>query len=141
MRARLSIRSLRGPCSEAGTCLIAPPCPTCIRVDKKQFTSHGQHLSDVPDQLTPVRPRDAYAQKSNRKDPHPGPPEEKEVMIHNVSVQATRKPSMEYRESEASPKRSAERRSAGLLFQEPPRTTRSLHATDSHALPSVRAPS
>ena len=63
----------------------------------------------------------------------------KEVKIQGVSVRATRNPKPPPRLPEVFLSRWAERSFRGLLFQEPPRSTR--QPPDSHALPSVGAPS
>ena len=68
-------------------------------------------------------------------------PRGKEVKIQGVSVRATRKPASPYRPPAVYPPRLAERRNLGSLPQEPPRSTRKLQSSDSHALPSVGAPS
>ena len=68
-------------------------------------------------------------------------PRGKEVKIQGVSVRATRKPASTNRLPVVLLLRPAERRSPGRPLQEPPRSTRRLQSSDSHALPSVGVPS
>src|SRR5262249_59841290 len=67
----------------------------------------------------------------------PGPQRSTDLKTQGVSVRPTRKPRVLSRLLPKSLLRSAERRTSGLLNQEPPRTTLRLQLPVVHALPSA----
>ena len=95
-----------------------------------------------PEQRQSRRYAPCLAHKRSTKGLRPLEPQGKEVKIQGISVRATRNPSKLIRTRNASLKRNAERRSHGLLYQEPPRSTRRTQSPPvTQALPSGGAPS